>query len=177
VVLRVWFWVWQASMFFTMTRIMLLDISIWFCLWAALRLFLLFFFHYWFYFFRVGYNKFLAILQAVLFFIGELTTFIPALFLGMSGMPRRINDYPVYFSGWHSLSSLGHGLVVLSLFVFLVLILESKYSSRKFLYANKYSKGIPFFANRHSAYLMLITQLRTKIKTKKILSKPVLTSF
>ena len=34
------------------------------------------FFHYWFYFFRVGYNKFLAVLQAVLFFIGELVTFI-----------------------------------------------------------------------------------------------------
>jgi len=50
-------------------------------------------------FFRVGYNKFLAVLQAVLFFVGELVTFIPALFLGMSGMPRRINDYPIYFSG------------------------------------------------------------------------------
>lgn len=57
------------------------------------------FFHYWFYFFRIGYNKFLAVLQAVLFFIGELVTFVPALFLGMSGMPRRINDYPIYFSG------------------------------------------------------------------------------
>lgn len=135
------------------------------------------FFHYWFYFFRVGYNKFLAVLQAVLFFIGELVTFVPALFLGMSGMPRRINDYPVYFSGWHSLSSLGHGLVVLSLFVFLALVLESKYSSRKFLYANKYSKGVPYFANRHSAYLMLITQLRTKLKVKRSCGKPALTSF
>lgn len=125
----------------------------------------------------MGYNKFLAILQAVLFFVGELTTFVPALFLGMSGMPRRINDYPIYFSGWHSLSSLGHGLVVLSLFIFLALILESKFSSRKFLYANKYSKGVPYFANRHSAYLMLITQLRTKLKLKKAYDKPALTSF
>ena len=116
-------------------------------------------------------------LQAVLFFVGELVIFIPALFLGMSGMPRRINDYPIYFSGWHSMSSLGHGLVVLSLFVFLLLILESKYSSRKFIYANKYSKGVPYFANRHSAYLMLITQLRTKTKSKKVYSKPVLTAF
>ena len=135
------------------------------------------FFHYWFYFFRVGYNKFLAVLQAVLFFVGELVTFVPALFLGMSGMPRRINDYPVYFSGWHSMSSLGHGLVVLSLFVFLALVLESKYSSRKFLYANKYSKGVPYFANRHSAYLMLITQLRTKLKVKRSCGNPTLTSF
>lgn len=116
-------------------------------------------------------------MQAVLFFVGELVTFVPALFLGMSGMPRRINDYPVYFSGWHSLSSLGHGLVVLSLFVFLALVLESKYSSRKFLYANKYSKGVPYFANRHSAYLMLITQLRTKLKVKRSCGNPTLTSF
>jgi len=74
------------------------------------------------------------------------------------------------------MSSLGHGLVVLSLFVFLAVVLESKYSSRKFVYANKYSKGVPYFANRHSAYLMLITQLRGKVKSKKMLDNPRLTS-
>ena len=131
------------------------------------------FYHYWFFFFRVGYNKFLALLQATLFCIGELVTFVPALFLGMSGMPRRINDYPIYFSGWHSASSLGHGLVVLSLLIFFFLILESKISSRKFVYANKYSKGVPFLANRHSAYLLLISQLRNKRKSRRLFSTPV----
>lgn len=107
-----------------------------------------------------------------MFCIGELVTFVPALFLGMSGMPRRINDYPIYFSGWHSASSLGHGLVVLSLLIFFFLILESKISSRKFVYANKYSKGVPFLANRHSAYLLLISQLRNKRKSRRLFSTP-----
>ena len=75
-------------------------------------------YHYWFIFFRTRYNKFFAVLHFLSFFFGELLTFVPALFLGMSGMPRRINDYPMVFSGWHGLSSLGHGFVVISLFFF-----------------------------------------------------------
>jgi heme/copper-type cytochrome/quinol oxidase subunit 1 len=124
------------------------------------------FFHYWFFFFRVGYNRFLAILQAVLFCIGELVTFVPALFLGMSGMPRRINDYPLYFSGWHSMSSLGHGLVLLSLFVFFAIFIESKYSSRRFNVENKLSQGVPFVANRLSFYILLVSQLRRAQKKR-----------
>lgn len=56
-------------------------------------------YHYWFAFFRVRYNKFLALFHFIFFFWGELLSFIPPLFLGMSGMPRRINDYPAVFSG------------------------------------------------------------------------------
>jgi heme/copper-type cytochrome/quinol oxidase subunit 1 len=75
-------------------------------------------------------------------------------------MPRRINDYPIVFTGWHSLSSLGHGLVLLSLFVFFIIIAESKYSARKLCWSSKLSTGVPFVANRHSFYTLLIIQLR-----------------
>jgi len=56
-------------------------------------------YHYWFFFFRVYYNKFFALVHSILFFLGELLSFIPSIFLGMSGMPRRINDYPIFFCG------------------------------------------------------------------------------
>lgn len=89
-------------------------------------------YHYWFVIFRVRYNKFIAIFHFFFFFVGELLSFVPALFLGMSGMPRRINDYPSVFAGWHGFSSLGHGLVLLSLLMFFIVVVESKYVGETF---------------------------------------------
>jgi len=67
------------------------------------------------------------------FFLGELLTFVPQLFLGLSGMPRRINDYPLIFAGWHGFSSLGHGLVLISIFLFAATVVEAKYVGERFL--------------------------------------------
>jgi heme/copper-type cytochrome/quinol oxidase subunit 1 len=117
-------------------------------------------YHYWFVFFRCRYNKFFAVLQFIFFFLGELLTFIPALFLGLSGMPRRINDYPVVFSGWHGLSSLGHGFVVISLFIFFFVVVEAKFTGETFLFRDRFSVGVPYFTNRLSVYLLLFVELR-----------------
>ena len=125
-----------------------------------------------FIFFRVRYNKFLAILHFFFFFIGEMLTFVPALFLGMSGMPRRINDYPLVFTGWHGFSSLGHGFVLVSIFMFFLVVLESKFIGEKFLISDRLSNGIPFFANRLSVYFVLLMQLRgSGVATSRVASK------
>jgi heme/copper-type cytochrome/quinol oxidase subunit 1 len=125
-------------------------------------------YHYWFVIFRVRYNKFLAIFHFFFFFVGELLSFIPALFLGMSGMPRRINDYPSVFAGWHGFSSLGHGLVLLSLLMFFIVVIEAKYTGETFTAWERVSFGIPYYSNRVSAYLFLLIHLRAKSRVNSI---------
>jgi heme/copper-type cytochrome/quinol oxidase subunit 1 len=85
------------------------------------------------------------------------------MFLGMSGMPRRINDYPVFFNGWHGVSSLGHGFVIISLFIFFFIIVEAKFVGEPFLFSERNSVGVPYFANRLSSYIVLFLQLRQPI--------------
>lgn len=96
--------------------------------------------------------------------MGELLTFVPQFFLGLSGMPRRINDYPLVFAGWHGFSSLGHGLVLISLFLFFAVVVESKYMGERFLPWDRVSFGVPYYSSRLSAYLFLIAQLRVSTK-------------
>jgi heme/copper-type cytochrome/quinol oxidase subunit 1 len=57
---------------------------------------------FYFYFpaiFGIAYSSVFAYLHFFFYFFGQLFTVIPMFWLGYSGMPRRIMDYPAHFGG------------------------------------------------------------------------------
>ena len=65
-------------------------------------------FYYWFSKITgYSYNEALARAQFLITFIGANITFFPMHILGISGMPRRIPDYPVMYQILNTICSLG----------------------------------------------------------------------
>lgn len=66
-----------------------------------------------------------------LIFLGVNITFMPQHFLGLSGMPRRIPDFPDSYYGWNAVSSFGSSVTTIGLIWFLFffyLVLNEKYN-------------------------------------------------
>ena len=70
------------------------------------------------------YNEILGQIQFYTLFIGVNLIFGPMHFLGMSGMPRRISDYPDTFAGWNYIASIGSMVTLISIFLFIFIIFK-----------------------------------------------------
>jgi len=75
--------------------------------------------------FGILYSERLATLHFWITFVGVNVIFFPQHFLGLSGMPRRIPDYPDAFAFWNRISSYGYYITFLGLLVFLYLLWDS----------------------------------------------------
>src|SRR3546814_13349483 len=61
------------------------------------------------------YSETLGKLHFWIFFAGVNVLFFPMHFLGMSGMPRRIPDYPAAFAYWNHIASVGYAIMAIGM--------------------------------------------------------------
>lgn len=114
-------------------------------------------FYYWFEkMIGLSYNDYIGNTHFFLFFIGVNLTFMPLHFLGLSGMPRRIVDFPDFFNGWNIVSTFGSYISLISLVCFIFLIYNTLTSGIKTL------KRSNFFINLFLVFLQLIICLVTQ---------------
>lgn len=95
----------------------------------------------------VAYSWGWAGLHLVFHVLGHLLCFVPLMWSGYAGMPRRIQDYPQSYSGWHSVASLGHLMVLVGLLCYALVMAQAIYFRRPLLPRHM---GLPFLATRVS---------------------------
>lgn len=96
-------------------------------------------------FMGIYYNWFFAFIHFICHTIGHMLSFIPMLWLGYAGMPRRIQDYPWGYAGWHSTATIGHLIVLFGILIFIILVNLSIYIKKP---TDSKNKGFPFIQSR-----------------------------
>lgn len=113
---------------------------------------------FYFYFpsiFGVKYSRIYGYLHCLYYLIGQLMTVIPMIWLGYSGMPRRVLDYPAALGGWHAVVSAGHLLSVAGLMAFFFMIFDSLRQARA---VTRNTFGISRFNTRLNFYVYEIAR-------------------
>jgi cytochrome c oxidase subunit 1 len=77
------------------------------------------------------YNEVLGKLHFWVTFVGVNLAFFPMHFLGLSGMPRRIADYPEAFANWNFVASVGAFIAGAGTLIFLVMLAEAFLARRR----------------------------------------------
>lgn len=120
---------------------------------------------FYFYFpalFGVKFSRLFAYLHFFYYYVGHLLTFIPLLWLGYAGMPRRVLDYPLALAGWHSLASAGHLLSIAGIICFFLMLFDSirrgKAALRNTFGVGRYNIRLNFYCYEISK----LNYLRTK---------------
>jgi len=126
-------------------------------------------YHYFTSWFGVKYSRHFAYLHLVYYFGGQWLTFLPMFWLGISGLPRRLHDYPSVFAGWHSMATVGHLITMVGVAFFFITIIDSFIERKVPVF---YNYGVPRFYKRVSYYLFKVRHHRAVKKQNKIFLKP-----
>jgi heme/copper-type cytochrome/quinol oxidase subunit 1 len=111
--------------------------------------------------FGIKYSRIFAYLHIIYYSGGIWITFLPQFYLGFSGMPRRIHDYPIVFMGWHSMSTAGHFVTLIGVFFFFLMLLDSHIERRV---ATPLTLGVPRWNKRISYYIFKIRYIQLTSK-------------
>ena len=115
------------------------------------------FYYYFTALFGIKYSRVFAYLHLVYYSGGNWITFLPQFYLGFSGMPRRVHDYPAAFMGWQSMSTSGHFITLIGILFFFIMLLDSHIEKRVSIATNL---GIPRWYKRASYYIFKIRYLQ-----------------
>jgi heme/copper-type cytochrome/quinol oxidase subunit 1 len=111
------------------------------------------FYYYYDAFFGVQYSKIFGFLHLIYYSAGIWITFLPLFFLGFSGLPRRIHDFPAVFLGWQGLATCGHFLTLIGIFFFFFGILDANIEKKNSILLHF---GIPKWGKRVHYYFFKI---------------------
>jgi len=125
------------------------------------------FYYYFGALFGIKYSRFFAYMHLIYYNGGIWLTFVPMFWLGFSGMPRRIHDYPSVFMGWQSMASTGHMITLVGTFFFFCMIVDSHLERRVVVYS---TLGLPRWHKRVQYYIFKIRYLQ--LTNKKLTSIP-----
>ena len=115
------------------------------------------FYYYFGAFFGIKYSRFFAYMHLIYYNAGIWLTFVPMFWLGFSGMPRRIHDYPAVFMGWQSMASTGHMITLVGVIFFFLMLLDSHIERRVVVYS---TLGLPRWHKRIQYYLFKIRYIQ-----------------
>jgi len=107
--------------------------------------------------FGIKYSRVFAYMHLIYYVGGQWLTFLPMFWLGFSGLPRRIHDYPVIFMGWQGMATTGHLITILGVCFFFVMLLDSHLERRVAVYS---SLGLPRWHKRVQYYVFKIRYLQ-----------------
>jgi cytochrome c oxidase subunit 1 len=115
------------------------------------------FYYYFTALFGIKYSRVFAYLHILYYFGGQWMTFLPLFWVGYSGLPRRVHDYPVVFMGWQGMASIGHFITLIAITFFLLMLIDSHLESRASVYS---TLGIPRWHKRILYYTYKIRYLQ-----------------
>lgn len=107
--------------------------------------------------FGIKYSRLFAYLHLIYFTGGQWMTFLPLFWIGYSGMPRRIHDYPSFMMGWHGMATVGHITTMVSAVFFFLMLLDSHIERRVAVHS---ILGVPRWHKRILYYTFKIRHLQ-----------------
>lgn len=124
------------------------------------------FYYYFTALFGIKYSRIFGYLHLIYYSGGIWLTFLPLFWVGSSGLPRRVHDYPAIFAGWQSMASTGHFVTLVGIFFFFLMMLDSHIEKK---IATPISLGIPRWHKRVQYYIFKIRYLQYMNKKLSVL--------